>query len=93
MWKKNTMLPFKVANPFFCACEKTPLSSVFLLLSLSLLPHLVCQERLRLFSQLGGWKTDRGQTGRQETREQTDRVISRWNSGHILSFFKYVFMI
>ncbi len=46
--------PFQSSKPFFSSSEKPPLS-----------PHLLCQELLRLFSQLGGWKSDRGETGRR----------------------------
>lgn len=69
MWKKNTMLPFKAAKPFFSSSEKPPLSC-----SPSFSPRLLCQELSRLFSQLGGWKSDRGATGRDRNEGGKDRL-------------------
>lgn len=63
--------PFQSSKPFFSSSEKPPLYS-FSPLALPLSPHLLCQDLSRLFSQLGGWKSDRGETGRQEWRGKTD---------------------
>lgn len=66
MWKDDTMLPFKAPNPpFFILNLKSSLSTLPASLSL---PSRRCQEFSRLFSQLGGWKSDTGETRYEGTR-------------------------
>jgi len=83
VWKKNTMLPFKAANPFFSPSEKPPLYSF----SHSLSPHLLCQELFApVFSsgrmelrQEGDWKTGLklGMTGSGTERGEF-RLVEKW---------------
>lgn len=69
------MLPFKAPNPFFFypSSKKPPLYSVSLSFPLPLAPHRQCQEFSRLFSQLGGWKSD--------TRETWNEGMRGWGAG------------
>lgn len=73
--RRRTQCSLSKQQTLFPLHLKSPLS----VLSLPLAPHLHCQELLLLFSQLGGWKADRGEMwegGREGTGESQS-----WISG------------